>query len=107
MFKSFHTIVMKRNIFLISIIVGSVLLFVFVAPNYVNKGIDAFNHKFSKHLHTISVRPFRLGLDLLGGTHLVYQADLSRITTSPSDAMQGVRDVVERRVNLFGVSEPV
>ena len=52
--------------------------------------------------------PFRLGLDLLGGTHLVYEADLSQAGDfQASDAMQGIRDVVERRVNLFGVSEPV
>lgn len=49
--------------------------------------------------------PFSLGLDLQGGTHLVYQADLSEIDDI-SEAMQGVRDVIERRVNLFGVAEP-
>lgn len=49
--------------------------------------------------------PFKLGLDLQGGTHLVYQADLSGIDDK-SDAMTGVRDVIERRVNLFGVAEP-
>ena len=98
---------MRRNLFLISIIVGSFLLFVFVAPQAVNKGIDKFNAKFHRHIPDIAVRPFQLGLDLLGGTHLVYQADLSKITGSAGDAMQGVRDVVERRVNLFGVSEPV
>jgi len=37
---------------------------------------------------------------------LVYQADLSKVEDK-SQAMQGVRDVVERRVNIFGVSEPV
>ncbi|KKR03137.1 MAG: Preprotein translocase subunit SecD [Parcubacteria group bacterium GW2011_GWF2_39_13b] len=52
--------------------------------------------------------PFRLGLDLQGGTHLVYEADLSQIDKSRYDeAMQGVRDVIERRVNLFGVAEPL
>lgn len=52
--------------------------------------------------------PFRLGLDLQGGTHLVYEADLSNIDKSQySEAMQGVRDVIERRVNLFGVTEPL
>lgn len=51
---------------------------------------------------------YRLGLDLQGGTHLVYQADLSTLAPgSESDAMAGVRDVVERRVNAFGVGEPV
>lgn len=52
--------------------------------------------------------PFRLGLDLQGGTHLVYEADLSSIEKSQyADSMQGVRDVIERRVNLFGVAEPL
>lgn len=52
--------------------------------------------------------PFKLGLDLQGGTHLVYQADLSNIEPDDyMDSMQGVRDVIERRVNLFGVAEPV
>lgn len=37
---------------------------------------------------------------------MVYQADLSKVEDK-AQAMQGVRDVVERRVNLFGVSEPV
>lgn len=54
------------------------------------------------------VLPYRFGLDIQGGTHLVYQADLSRISTSEfGDAMSGVRDVIERRVNLFGVAEPL
>src|SRR5439155_554037 len=55
--------------------------------------------------HIVNV-PFRLGLDLLGGTHLVYQGDLSQAADKAS-AMDGVRDVIERRVNLFGVSEPI
>lgn len=51
---------------------------------------------------------FHLGLDLMGGTHLVYQADLSQIGgQDKNSAMNGVRDVIERRVNAFGVSEPI
>lgn len=54
------------------------------------------------------VKPFRLGLDLLGGTHLVYQADLSGVDEADkSSYMDGLKDVVERRVNFFGVAEPV
>ncbi len=53
-------------------------------------------------------RTFRLGLDLQGGTHLVYDADVSKVPSGGvSDAMDGLRDVIERRVNLFGVAEPV
>ncbi|MBI3573716.1 protein translocase subunit SecD [Candidatus Kaiserbacteria bacterium] len=51
---------------------------------------------------------FRYGLDLEGGSHLVYQADVSKVDPSEvSAAMQSLRDVIERRVNIFGVSEPV
>lgn len=49
-----------------------------------------------------------LGLDLQGGIHLEYKADLSQIDSSKVDeAMQAVQDVIERRVNAFGVAEPV
>lgn len=55
-----------------------------------------------------SIRPFRLGLDLSGGTHLVYQADVSKIASADiSESMNALRDDVERRVNVFGVSEPL
>lgn len=51
--------------------------------------------------------PFKLGLDLAGGTRLVYLADVSAVTAQDaSSAMSGLKDVIERRVNLFGVSEP-
>lgn len=52
-------------------------------------------------------KPYRLGLDLSGGAQLLYQADLSDVKVSDqSGTMSGLRDVIERRVNLFGVSEP-
>jgi len=53
-------------------------------------------------------KPFKLGLDLQGGTHLIYEADLSNIAKEDySSSMEGLRDVIERRVNLFGVREPM
>ncbi|MBI2485223.1 protein translocase subunit SecD [Candidatus Uhrbacteria bacterium] len=56
----------------------------------------------------LSTESYRLGLDLKGGTHLEYGADMSDIPSSERDeALEGVRDVIERRVNAFGVSEPV
>ncbi|MBI3633485.1 MAG: protein translocase subunit SecD [Candidatus Vogelbacteria bacterium] len=52
--------------------------------------------------------PFKLGLDLKGGTNLIYKADISKIAPgSLGDSMSSLRDVIERRVNLFGVSEPI
>lgn len=50
----------------------------------------------------------QLGLDLRGGSHLTYQADVTKVNPAErTDALEGVRDVIERRVNFFGVSEPV
>ena len=51
---------------------------------------------------------FKLGLDLAGGTELVYTADMSE--TAPADradALAALQGVIERRVNLFGVAEPL
>ena len=48
-----------------------------------------------------------LGLDIQGGIHMEYQADVSEIESAKiPEAMQAVQDVVERRVNAFGVAEP-
>ena len=51
---------------------------------------------------------FKLGLDLNGGSHLVYQADVSEVAAGDiASSMEALRNVIERRVNLFGVSEPI
>jgi len=50
--------------------------------------------------------PFRFGLDLVGGTELIYRADISEVS-DVSGAMQSLKEVIERRVNIFGVSEPL
>lgn len=61
-------------------------------------------HRFAK----IENFPLRLGLDLSGGTHLVYKADVAALPAGDvNESMAALRDVIERRVNLFGVAEPV
>lgn len=51
---------------------------------------------------------FKLGLDLAGGTELVYKADMSETPAGDrSDALSALQGVIERRVNLFGVAEPL
>lgn len=53
-------------------------------------------------------KPFVLGLDLQGGTHLEYEANVSQVSDADRrEALNGVRDVIERRVNSLGVSEPL
>ncbi|MEJ2441628.1 MAG: hypothetical protein P8Y06_01755, partial [Patescibacteria group bacterium] len=69
------------------------------------------------HLGPINIektfeKPFKswnlvLGLDLAGGSHLVFEADTSGLTPEQREiALTSLRNTIERRVNLFGVSEP-
>ncbi|MES2931353.1 MAG: protein translocase subunit SecD [Patescibacteria group bacterium] len=51
--------------------------------------------------------PIKLGLDLAGGTELIYRADTSLVQTDTQGALNSLREVIERRVNLFGVAEPL
>lgn len=51
---------------------------------------------------------FHKGLDLQGGTSITLRADMSHVPQNERDsALDGARTVLERRVNLYGVSEPV
>lgn len=51
---------------------------------------------------------FKLGLDLVGGTSVTLAADMSGIAADDREAaLESAKTVIERRVNLFGVSEPV
>lgn len=62
------------------------------------RGPKLFGHDFSVHQ----------GLDLRGGTHLVYEADMSGIAEADrSQALQSVLDVLDRRINSLGATEPV
>jgi protein-export membrane protein SecD len=99
----------KKNQFsLIIIIILAFFSLNFAFPKYINQGIDFLNSKISLKLPRFPEVPFKLGLDLQGGSHLIYEADLSNVEKGEEkEAMQGLRDVIERRVNLFGVREPV
>ncbi|MBD3248255.1 protein translocase subunit SecD [Candidatus Falkowbacteria bacterium] len=90
----------------ILVIIGSLV----DAGPYYNKGSKWLEAKTGGTLVLPKVKeiPFRLGLDLQGGTHLVYKADVSQVPNgNEASAVEGVRDVIERRVNVFGVSEPL
>lgn len=81
-----------------------------VGGSYFNKGVDALAIKTNNIIKLPHVKElnYRLGLDLLGGSRLVYQADIYSVPEADRvSALEGVRDVIERRVNVFGVSEPV
>lgn len=49
-----------------------------------------------------------LGLDLQGGVHLEYSADVNSVPEDQRlDAISAAQAVIERRVNAFGVGEPL
>ncbi|MBI2028330.1 MAG: protein translocase subunit SecD [Candidatus Levybacteria bacterium] len=51
---------------------------------------------------------FKKGLDLAGGTSLTYRGDMKDVEENQREkALDGARVVIERRINLFGVSEPI
>ena len=56
---------------------------------------------------TTSSFPVKLGLDLAGGTELIYRADTSGVVGDKQSALNSLRDVIDKRVNLFGVAEPL
>lgn len=63
--------------------------------------IDILNGRFRRDLN------IRKGLDLAGGVHVVLQADMTDIATQDKNtAIESAKKVIERRVNLYGVSEP-
>jgi len=77
-------------------------------PVIYNRAVDAVNQSAAIGLPHYWDLPYQLGLDLRGGTHLVYIADMKDIPNDDrDDALEGVRDVIERRVNAFGVAEPL
>ncbi|MFA6193702.1 MAG: protein translocase subunit SecD [Parcubacteria group bacterium] len=58
--------------------------------------------------NTLGKLKINLGLDLQGGIHLEYKVDTSAVDSSKlSDALNGLQNVIEQRVNKFGVAEPI
>lgn len=98
----------KIRLFFYGILVLIVLSAIFDFPSYYNQFASSVKSKLKIPLPEITGKPFLLGLDLQGGTHLVYEADVTALPESQrGDAVEGVKDVLDRRVNAFGVSEPV
>jgi protein-export membrane protein SecD len=87
----------KRRIIALSIILVAAVL-----------GFLIFRSVQSNHTDIVARHPFHLGLDLSGGSSLLYKADVSKLPAGEvSDSMDALRDVIERRINAFGVGEPV
>lgn len=62
---------------------------------------------YGNTMHDNAKFPFKFGLDLAGGSQLTYNADVSKIAPEEiPELMEVLRVVIEKRINIFGVSEP-
>jgi len=112
---------MKQERYLLLLILILVLFSIYIdLPHKIPLNIKIGQFKVEKEIYRpdidISLGPLKLkkeikthlGLDLQGGTHLVLEADMKEIDSQDRDsALDGLKNVIEKRVNLFGVTEPV
>ncbi|HJX36222.1 MAG TPA: hypothetical protein VJ280_04610, partial [Dehalococcoidales bacterium] len=84
----------RENYLLLLVVVLLALALCIVLP--VNSGI-------------LGNKNFQEGIDIKGGTYLLYQADLSQkpATETDAQAMAAVQSKIERRVNSAGTTEPI
>lgn len=77
-----------------------VIIIIIIVCGWVWKGEMLAEGKFGK--------PFVLGLDLAGGSALTYAVNTQALPADANvdESVEALRDVIERRVNLFGVREP-
>lgn len=81
------------------IVITAIATFISLPKTSLNFKIGNFsvNRNFDIHL----------GLDLAGGSRLVFEADMSKVPEEKkATAIEGVKNIIESRVNLFGISEP-
>lgn len=71
-------------------------------------GVLLFRSVTGEHHDIVARHPFRLGLDLSGGSYLLYKADVRQLPAAEvADSMDALRDVIERRINPNGVAENI
>jgi preprotein translocase subunit SecD len=104
----------KNPRYLLWLIIGLTIVAVFInLPKFSNVHFanKTFNFDPSSIFSTLKINKvltFREGLDLKGGTSLVLRADMKNIPSDQkSSALNSAKTVIENRVNLFGVSEPL
>lgn len=100
----------RQKWLLLLLIIFAFTGFILTGSNYYNQAVDYIAEKTNKIIILPSApeSTFVLGLDLQGGTQLVYEADVTGVPESDRlSALDGVRDIIERRVNVAGVSEPL
>src|SRR5258707_7045270 len=97
---------MKRLLFILLLtVLAAIVVWPQKPGNYIPGG-DALPGNPGIHLGTFARQGAKLGLDLQGGTQLTLQADMSQVPADQRDnAMKGVVNVIQKRVNAYGVAE--
>lgn len=104
-----------RRVFFLLFILTMLLIVIDLPENYRLK-FSAFGVTVDRVINPPTIRIFglekkfttSLGLDLAGGSHVVLEADMKDIRQSDRvTALESAKEVIERRVNFFGVAEPV
>ncbi len=101
-----------RSLFWFIIALAMLAIFINLPKfNNVNIGNKTYNFDTNSILKTLKINKelvFKKGLDLEGGTSLVLKADMSgKSSSQKTQALNSAKVVIENRVNLFGVSEPI
>lgn len=100
-----------RSLFFLIILLTLFAVFVMLPPSFSFQGktIDiTYNPNYFIAKYNLGrLIEFRQGLDLKGGVSITFSADVEEIPVSERDnALESAKTVIERRVNLYGVSEP-
>jgi preprotein translocase subunit SecD len=97
---------MKRLLFILLLtLVAGYVVWPQKPGNYIPGG-DVLPGSPGIHLGSFVRQGAKLGLDLQGGTQLTLQADMTNVPDDQkATAMQGVINVIQRRVNAYGVAE--
>lgn len=98
------------KLFVILIFIATFLLFLFDLPQNLQIGNFKTPENLSLKIGNVNIQrsnSYKLGLDLQGGTQLTYRVDMKHIPKSDQDkAFEGARNIIDRRINFFGVGEP-
>lgn len=79
-----------------------------IGPIHINQTLVRQDINFNiGPLYVSNDSELALGLDLAGGSHLVFDVNTQSVSDADKEnALASLKAVVERRVNLFGISEP-
>ncbi len=104
---------LRRNLFLI-VLLTAMALIIDAPKNYPLKfSLFGRDYAFNISSPTLSIGSFKRelvikqGLDLQGGTEVTLVADMSQVEPADrQDALDSAKEVIARRVDLYGVAEP-